>query len=87
MCCLAFELEEYRDFMKGIPKSGSNIWHQGRQYRVEKTNIFKRTVIMSDMNGETVEVPAQVFIDEVTKGASTRGKDKKRFDRTDEKRE
>ncbi|MCD6379616.1 stage 0 sporulation family protein [bacterium] len=87
MCCLAFELEEYKDFMKGIPKSGSNIWHQGRQYRVEKTNIFKRTVIMSDMEGGTVEVPEQVFIDEAAKVVSARGKDKKGFDGTDVKKE
>ncbi len=86
MCCLAFELKEYKDFMKGIPKSGSNINHKGKRYRVEKTNIFKRTVIMSDMNGESVEIPAEVFIDEAYKGNQAGGKEKVRFNEPGEKK-
>jgi len=86
MCCLAFELKEYKDFMKGIPKSGSNIRHKGKRYRVEKTNIFKRTVIMSDMDGESVEISAQVFIDEISKGNQAGGKDKSSSDEPGEKK-
>lgn len=84
MCCLAFELDEYKDFMKGIPKSGSNVRYKDKQYRVEKTNFFKRSVIMTDMDGETVEIPARSFLDESVEEDSAG--EKKTTENTDNKK-
>jgi len=61
MCCLAYELKEYRELRKGIPKTGNKVMYNGQQYRVEKTNVFNRSIMLSDGDGNSVEIPVEDF--------------------------
>ncbi len=57
MCCLAYELGDYKELAAGVPKAGSKIMYEGQPFRVEKLDIFKQAVILSDADGEQTEVP------------------------------
>ncbi len=61
MCCLAYELKEYRELRKGIPKAGNKVIYNGRQYRIEKANVFNSSIVLSDEDGNSVEIPAEDF--------------------------
>jgi cell fate regulator YaaT (PSP1 superfamily) len=56
MCCLAYELSDYKDLVRDIPKVGSKVKCFGGRHRLEKVDIFKASVIISDEDGNTVEV-------------------------------
>ncbi|RKZ07160.1 stage 0 sporulation protein [bacterium] len=59
MCCLAFELDYYKDLTRNVPKVGSKINCFGGKHRVEKIDIFKEVVVLSDEEGEQMEVPIE----------------------------
>ena len=67
MCCLAYELDYYKELTKDIPKIGSKIKVFGAEHRIEKVDIFNRTVILSDADRNQVEVKLEVLQDELQK--------------------
>ena len=67
MCCLDYELEYYKDLTKDIPKIGSKIRVFGGEHRIEKVDIFNRTVILSDAEKNQVEVKLEVLQEELRK--------------------
>jgi len=56
MCCLAYELSDYKDLARDIPKVGSKVNCFGGRHRLEKIDIFRASAILSDEDGNTVEV-------------------------------
>jgi cell fate regulator YaaT (PSP1 superfamily) len=77
MCCLDYELEYYKDLTKDIPKIGSKIRVFGGEHRIEKVDIFNRTVILSDAEKNQVEVTLEILLEELRKepGAAVKEKD------------
>ena len=67
MCCLAYELDYYKELTKDIPKIGSKIKVFGAEHRIEKVDIFNRTVILSDADRNQLEVKLEVLQDELQK--------------------
>lgn len=67
MCCLSYELKEYREAQKGMPKIGSKVKYLGGKYRLDKISIFNNSAILSDSDGNTVEVPLEEFKKEAGK--------------------
>ncbi|MBN1165457.1 MAG: hypothetical protein JXB45_12840 [Candidatus Krumholzibacteriota bacterium] len=61
MCCLAYELCDYKELMKGIPKPGSKINCFGGQHRMDKIDIFRNSVVLSDEEGNSLVIPIQEF--------------------------
>lgn len=56
MCCLAYELADYKELVRDIPKVGSKVNCFGSRHRLEKVDIFRASVILSDEDGNTIEV-------------------------------
>ena len=67
MCCLAYELDYYKELTKDIPKIGSKIKVFGGEHRIDKVDIFNRTVILSDADRNQVEVKLELLQDELQK--------------------
>jgi cell fate regulator YaaT (PSP1 superfamily) len=75
MCCLDYELEYYKDLTRDIPKIGSKIRVFGAEHRIEKVDIFNRTVILSDEDKNQVEVKLELLQDELNKDPGPVAKD------------
>lgn len=56
MCCLAYELSDYKELVRDIPKVGSKVNCFGGRHRLEKVDLFRASAIMSDEDGNTIEV-------------------------------
>ncbi len=65
MCCLAYELSDYKELMRGMPKPGSKVKCFGGPHRVEKVNLFADSVLLSDEDGNLLEIPLQKFKEEM----------------------
>jgi cell fate regulator YaaT (PSP1 superfamily) len=65
MCCLAYELSDYKELMRGVPKPGSKIKCFGGQHRIEKINLFNESVLLTDEDHNLVEVPIDKFRQEI----------------------
>ena len=65
MCCLAYELSDYKELMKGIPKVGSRIICFGSRHRLDKINLFKDSIILTDEDSNTIEIPLEKFRQEL----------------------
>jgi cell fate regulator YaaT (PSP1 superfamily) len=65
MCCLMYEIDYYKEITKVIPKVGSKIRCFGAEHRIEKVDIFKRAVILTDADGNTVEAPLVELCEEL----------------------
>ena len=70
MCCLAYELCDYKDLARDIPKVGSKVSCFGGRHRLEKVDIFRATVILSDEDGNTVEVAIEDLKEELSRSAA-----------------
>ncbi len=70
MCCLAYELCDYKDLARDIPKVGSKVSCFGGRHRLEKVDIFRATVILSDEDGNTVEVTIDDLKEELSSSAA-----------------
>jgi cell fate regulator YaaT (PSP1 superfamily) len=75
MCCLDYELEYYKDLTRDIPKIGSKIHVFGGEHRIEKVDIFNRTVILSDEDKNQVEVKLELLQSELSKDPGQAAKD------------
>jgi cell fate regulator YaaT (PSP1 superfamily) len=67
MCCLMYELDDYKEITKEIPKVGSKIRCFGKEHRIEKVDIFKRAVVLEDADGNTIEALLDTFREELGK--------------------
>jgi cell fate regulator YaaT (PSP1 superfamily) len=67
MCCLAYELDYYKALTREIPKVGSKITAFGAERRIEKVDIFQMGVILSDADGNIIEVPLENLREELRK--------------------
>ncbi|HSG29340.1 MAG TPA: regulatory iron-sulfur-containing complex subunit RicT, partial [Candidatus Krumholzibacterium sp.] len=65
MCCLAYELSDYKELMKGVPRSGSKIKCFGGQHRIDKINLFNESITLTDEDGNHIEVPIRKFKEEL----------------------
>jgi len=65
MCCLAYELCDYKELLRGVPKLGSKINCFGGQHRVEKLNLFEDSVLLSDEDGNFIDIPLRKFKEEI----------------------
>jgi cell fate regulator YaaT (PSP1 superfamily) len=77
MCCLDYELEYYKELTKEIPKIGSKVNVFGGEHRIEKVDIFNRSVMLTDADRNVVSVQLELLQDELRKEppAETKAKD------------
>ncbi len=80
MCCLMYELRDYKEITKEIPKVGSKIICFGQEHRIEKVDIFKRAVILADADGNTIEAPLEEFKEELGKESRNEGREDEKAD-------
>jgi cell fate regulator YaaT (PSP1 superfamily) len=69
MCCLAYELSDYKELSMDIPKVGSKMRCFGGTHRLEKVDIFNASAILSDEDGNTVEVKIEDLKEELARSA------------------
>jgi len=56
MCCLGYEYENYRKYLKGLPKEGEKIKTKDGKGRVISVNALKRKVIVELEEGRQIEL-------------------------------
>jgi cell fate regulator YaaT (PSP1 superfamily) len=56
MCCLGYEYENYKKYLKGLPKEGEKIKIKEGKGRVLSVNALKRKVLVELEDGKQVEV-------------------------------
>ncbi len=56
MCCLAYEHEQYREALEGLPKMGARVEIEGRTGKVVALNVFQRTFTVQWPDGTRSEV-------------------------------
>jgi cell fate regulator YaaT (PSP1 superfamily) len=66
----SYELDYYKELTKDIPKIGSKIKVFGGEHRIEKVDIFNRTVILSDADRNQLEVKLELLQDELQRDAA-----------------
>jgi hypothetical protein len=69
MCCLSYELSDYKELARDIPKIGSKLNCFGGRHRLEKIDIFRSSAILSDEDGNTIEVPIEDLKEELARVA------------------
>jgi len=56
MCCLGYEYENYRKYLKGLPREGEKIKTKEGKGRVISVNALKRKVIVQLEEGKQIEL-------------------------------
>jgi cell fate regulator YaaT (PSP1 superfamily) len=56
MCCLGYEYENYRYYLKGLPKEGERLKTKDGKGKVVSVNALKRKVTVEMEDGTQVEV-------------------------------
>jgi len=56
MCCLGYEYENYRKYLKGLPKEGEKIKTKQGKGRVISVNALKRKVVVQLEEGRQIEL-------------------------------
>lgn len=70
MCCLAYELSDYKELVKDIPKVGSKVNCYGGRHRLEKVDLFRASAILSDEDSNTIEVTIEDLKEEIARSAA-----------------
>ena len=65
MCCLTYELSDYKEMVRGIPKIGSKISCFGSRHRIDKISLFDESVSLTDEEGNTIEISLDKFREEL----------------------
>ena len=78
MCCLTYELDYYKELTKDIPKIGRKISCYGGQHRIEKIDILRGAVILSDGEGNILDISLEQFKKELERETSAGRYDPKR---------
>ncbi len=71
MCCLAYELSDYKELVRDIPKVGSKVNCFGGRHRLEKVDLFRASVILSDEESNTIEVTIEELKVELARTAES----------------
>ena len=84
MCCLAYELDHYKKLSRNIPKVGSMVSCFGGEHRIEKIDFIKPAVMLSDAEGNQIEIQMDDFREELDKGMRPQQEEKpqRRFGRS-----
>ena len=56
MCCLGYEYENYKKYLKGLPKEGDKIKTKEGKGRVISVNALKRKVVVELEDGKQIEL-------------------------------
>jgi len=56
MCCLGYEYEAYKRYLKGLPREGENITTKEGKCKVISVNALKRKVLVEFEEGKQVEL-------------------------------
>ncbi|MBU1061252.1 MAG: stage 0 sporulation protein, partial [Candidatus Omnitrophica bacterium] len=56
MCCLGYEYENYKKYLKGLPKEGEKIKTKEGKGRVISVNALKRKVVVELEEGKQIEL-------------------------------
>lgn len=56
MCCLGYEYENYKKYLKGLPKEGDKIKTKEGKGRVISVNALKRKVVVEMEDGKQIEL-------------------------------
>jgi cell fate regulator YaaT (PSP1 superfamily) len=70
MCCLSYELGNYRFKTQGLPCIGDKVQCFGHRAKVEKIDIFKEEVIVVTKDGKTYSLGFEDMKKELSKGKS-----------------
>lgn len=73
MCCLSYELSDYKELARDIPKVGSKVVCFGGRYRLEKIDIFTASAVLGDEDGNTIEVPIEELKQELAREMQSAG--------------
>ncbi len=57
LCCLAYEEDLYKDFLKNLPKIGNKIRINGEPYKILKYNIFQKVAYLENREGQIIQIP------------------------------
>ena len=57
LCCLAYEEDLYKDFLKNLPKIGNKIRINGEPYKILKYNIFQKVAYLENKEGQIIQIP------------------------------
>uniref|UniRef100_A0A7V5XH89 Stage 0 sporulation protein n=1 Tax=Thermodesulfobacterium geofontis TaxID=1295609 RepID=A0A7V5XH89_9BACT len=57
LCCLAYEEDLYKDFLKDLPKIGNKIRINGEPYKILKYNIFQKVAYLENREGQIIQIP------------------------------
>ncbi len=69
LCCLAYEMNVYKEFLENLPKIGNKIRINGESYKILKYNIFQKAVYLENKDGMIIQIPVndiKSFIEEHT---------------------
>ncbi len=74
LCCLAYEMEVYKEFLENLPRLGNKIKINGESYKILKYNIFQKIAYLENKEGTVVQIPVEEiksFIEEHQEEAPT----------------
>ncbi len=67
LCCIAYEMNVYKEFLEELPKIGNRVRINGESYKVLKYNIFQKIVYLENKEGTIIQIPVsdiKSFIEE-----------------------
>ncbi len=56
LCCLNYEYEGYKDFLKNLPRPGSKISVEEQSFKILKYNIFQKLAYLENQEGNIIPV-------------------------------
>jgi len=66
LCCLSYEYENYKEFLKDLPKIGSKISIGEKEFKILKYNFFQKKAYLETSNGETIAIDVKELKNFVT---------------------
>ncbi len=61
LCCLAYEEDWYKEYLKDLPKLGSKLFLENQTFRLLKYNFFQRTALLEREDGVVTTVSLDEF--------------------------
>ncbi len=70
MCCMAYELDSYREKTKGLPCVGDKLYCRGQRAKVEKVDVFREEVVLLSKEGNLITLSFEEMSEEMRKAGS-----------------
>jgi cell fate regulator YaaT (PSP1 superfamily) len=70
MCCMAYELDSYREKTKGLPCIGDKVYCRGQRAKVEKVDVFREEVVLLSKEGNLITLSFEEMSEEMRKAGS-----------------